>query len=382
MFKTSFFFLALLCLSCFVQGQHVLNKQFNSPRASDIIVKQRVEYKDPGRCGANVLWNFSKLKTLDDSYTLAYSQVGDSIVGTEHRTNYYYTLRGDSLLLNGYQNPTTWVKNVRPELLLKYPVQFGDSLTSYYQGYGKYSNELLLQTMGVATVKTDAYGMMIMPGGDTLKNVLRVHTHKRLTDKTDGLYKWNFVHLLSLPPVNTDSIDFRLENDSAVWEIETLRWYEGGYRYPIFETMRSVIVKNGSVKELFNMSFFYPPQVHYYLNDDPDNLAVLEEDESKDHNQGGDCEDDNLPGEDILNYNLHSDLNSNTTTLEFHLEQGAEVSIYLYDMQGRILVTHPKEYYSSGYYSRTIDLPDSGMKQFLLRIIVNEKSYTEKLVKR
>ena len=136
-------------------AQHSLQGKYNMFRPGDEIIKQQVEYKDPGRSGENVLWDFGKLTSINDSYTLDYSLSRDSmmIVGTEHRTMYYYSLTGDSLLCHGYENPTTLVINEQPELLLKFPVHYGNSTFSYYNGNGKYCDRLKISTMGTVARK-------------------------------------------------------------------------------------------------------------------------------------------------------------------------------------------------------------------------------------
>ena len=222
-----------------VFSQFSLESSSTLPRANDTIVKQCVEYRDPGRSGANVLWDFSELELLDDAYTISYGQIGDSLTGTEHRTTYYYGVSGDSLFFHGYEKNTTWMKYVRPELLLKYPVHYGDSLQSYYQGLGKYCTDLSLDVMGTTDVKADAYGFMVLPSGDTLRHVLRVRSFKRMAEGSDILDLRRFERSLLSPLLPIDSIDCRLSNDTAILEIETFRWYALGYRYPVGEDGQS-----------------------------------------------------------------------------------------------------------------------------------------------
>ena len=59
-------------------AQHSLQSRYNMFRADDVIIKQQVEYKDPGRSGANVLWDFSRLNVVNDEYELAYSTHNDT----------------------------------------------------------------------------------------------------------------------------------------------------------------------------------------------------------------------------------------------------------------------------------------------------------------
>ena len=97
-------------LGCAFSLSAQLNTSHNQYRAGDVLVKQQVEYVNPGQSGTNKLWDFSKLKSVNDEYTLTYSLPpleGDSvyilgnirylkkdvsdnelIVGTEHNTMY------------------------------------------------------------------------------------------------------------------------------------------------------------------------------------------------------------------------------------------------------------------------------------------------------
>lgn len=67
----NFIFLLMgVMLSQSAFSQFSLESSSALPRANDTIVKQCVEYRDPGRSGPNVLWNFSELELLNDAYTL------------------------------------------------------------------------------------------------------------------------------------------------------------------------------------------------------------------------------------------------------------------------------------------------------------------------
>jgi len=133
-------FLGILCIAP-ARGQ--LKSELNMFRPDDEIFKQQVEYKNPGRSGENVLWDFSRLTSIDDSYSLEYSSPDSILIaGSEHHTRYYYSLSGDSLLCHGYENSTALMVDERPELLLRFPVDYGDSTFCYYNGNGKYCDRL------------------------------------------------------------------------------------------------------------------------------------------------------------------------------------------------------------------------------------------------
>lgn len=80
-------FSSLLVLSLYAQ----LNADHNSLRSGDVIIKQQVQYKDPGKVGENLLWDFSELELINDQYELVYSDA---------------PLIGDSIYVMGYTNLT------------------------------------------------------------------------------------------------------------------------------------------------------------------------------------------------------------------------------------------------------------------------------------
>jgi hypothetical protein len=50
--------------------RQMLTKEQNLPRPGDEIIKQNVQYKDPGRSGENVIWNFGNLTPVNKEYSL------------------------------------------------------------------------------------------------------------------------------------------------------------------------------------------------------------------------------------------------------------------------------------------------------------------------
>lgn len=48
-----------------LNAQEQLKKSTNIPRPNDAIFKQQVEYKNPGKSGKNVFWNFGELNAIN-----------------------------------------------------------------------------------------------------------------------------------------------------------------------------------------------------------------------------------------------------------------------------------------------------------------------------
>lgn len=88
--RKALFILSLLIFSIKMSSlfaQDVLRKEYNMFRSEDVITKQQVKYKHPGRAGANVLWDFSKQETVNGKYKLSYTQSeqDSSVTGCEHQ---------------------------------------------------------------------------------------------------------------------------------------------------------------------------------------------------------------------------------------------------------------------------------------------------------
>lgn len=266
--KTYFYitFLVLWGIPGILSAQNILKSELNSFHAGDIIIKQQVEYKDPGRSGEDVLWDFSRLNVINDRYELTYSAFNDYIItGTEHSNNYYYGTVNDSLFSLGYDNPTTRLYGIQPELMLHFPVNYGDSVSKYFYAHGKHGNRLELDAFGKTITRADAHGMILLPSGDTLKQVIRIHTIKYLYEDTRPIGKEYYVKQKTPLHISPDSINQRFSTDSLCFVLETFRWYARGYRYPVFETIRS--------GETLVTAFFFPPEEQYFETEDEANIA-------------------------------------------------------------------------------------------------------------
>jgi hypothetical protein len=376
-----------------LSAQHSLQSSLNSFRAGDVIFKQQVSYKDPGRTGANVLWDFSQLTIENEEYELLYSSYNDTLVtGTEHLTQYHYALQNDSLLLWGFDNPTTKLHNIQPELLLQFPVNYGDTMQSYYYAHGKYGNRLELDAMGTIETAADSYGMMILPSKDTLKHVLRTRTLKYIAEKTQPISYEYYDKLESPLLISPDSIDQRLANDDVLFVMETFRWYEKGYRYPVFETVRSWEKHRGNENneeneevegneevEFLATAFFYPPQEHYYLDDDADNLALL-----KNEGDEGDENNEIVDPWEGLTYNLYPNpVKNGSLNIEMYLPKNVPaIRVQLRNTMGLIISDKDYGYRPEGTCSFQVDMWNVPIGNYVLDIRLDDHLISEIIMKR
>jgi len=354
-------------------------------RGGDEIIKQQVEYKDPGRAGENVIWNFSKLNAVNPEYKLSYYpaplikdsiyimgkdtilkkevQPEDLIIGVEHRTMYYYRIKNDTLYNLGHENPVTLMHHKRPLVINTYPFDYKQQLSKSYSSEGLYSSQEPMKTKGNVQVASDAYGMMILPSGDTLNHVLRIKAIQTIEE--------------------VDSIK-AVDDNPLNMTVESYRWYVKGYRYPVFEAIRSFDTDTTKT-EGFNVAFFYPPQEHYYLWDDAENMAII--DSLWNEKQKPNITDPTNPNNgmnqaDSFNYNFYPNPVKDNLYVEYLLEKDTEVSVGIFNMGGRLVDRLPIKHQKKGFYSETISMTDYPVGNYILQIEVNKQIINQKISKK
>jgi len=245
--KSLYLIVALTQTALLTAQQFRLSTDRNALRPSDRIVKQQVEYKDPGSSGRKLTWDFSMLSSVNEEYNLNYfipdSTQMDTLCGMEHHTRYYYSQKHDSVWATGFENATTWMEYNKPELRMKFPFSYGDTLFSFFEGTGEYSRRLKLKVKGFTRVEADAEGELQLPGFETLRSTLRVRTTRYYTETG---------------------------KDSTEMLLDSYAWYAEGIRYPVFESVKTDIIRRRKTKKsgenirdttIFKTSFFYPPHL-------------------------------------------------------------------------------------------------------------------------
>jgi hypothetical protein len=350
-----------------------------------VLVKQQVEFIAPGEPGANKVWNFSKLNTVNEEYTLVYDlpplegdsvyilggvrydkkKVADNelIVGTEHNTMYYYHLTNDSLLQTGHENPSIKLEYTSPMVLMQFPLNYGQVVTSNYLSKGLYSGTVEVATQGTMTTSADAYGSIVLPSGDTLSPVLRVKTMQTIFDIPTG-----------------DSYSIDPDNDMGK-ALETCRWYSKGYRYPVFETVRGINLADSAT--IFSTAFFYPPQDHLYLDTDPENQALLDElwEETEENSQPQE-EGKLVSIDDVMTCRIYPNPVISQMYLEYELKQDVKLSFELYSIEGLPVKQIKMKSLSTGKYYETIDCSNIRANNYVLRITANGLVVNEVVIKK
>jgi len=340
--------LFIVCFAALSLQAQTLTGHRNFFRNGDVIIKQQVEFKDPGASGKDITWDFSHVNMINEKYQLTYfnTTTGDTtqVTGFEHETQYRYLLRQDTLWLTGYENRTTTMHYHQPEALLRFPLHYGDTLGAAFVGTGSYCQTVDLAAEGYTKISADATGKLITPDGDTLKNVLRVLRTKEFSD------------------IGTDST-----NMDANMRMETYQWYVRGSRYPQFETVKTYTLRNDSALDNFSTSFYFSTINREQLPEDLANIKIQDDAVNL----------DNL----LINCNTYPNPVTTNLIVNYELSVDARVSFLICDISGRPWANIPARNLSAGNQQQQISMSGLHAGDYGLYIKVNDKVYKRTIIK-
>lgn len=162
-----------------------------------------------GNAGANQVWDFSALQPkVGAQFTLQYvdaaqtpyadkfpfgniATIYKSLDGTASYS--YFNQTGNELWFLGSSYAEAEEVYENPNLLVRTPMNFGQSLTGNYDGIQKY-DDFETAIYGYKTLQFDGYGTLKLPG-KTYPNAMRTRTEETRTDSvtsfTGGAYTLN-----------------------------------------------------------------------------------------------------------------------------------------------------------------------------------------------
>ena len=269
---------------------------------SDSIVKQQVSYTDPGAAGRNVKWDFSSLQPLTDSYILTYKGEIDSLCGHEHRTRYYYRQSETGVWCTGFENSNSYMSYKDSVLELPFPISYGDTVTARFSGTGEHGYGLPLTAEGVVRVSVDATGVLTLP--ETRLEAVRVRHETEYTEDGD---------------------------DNGVFTKTSHRWYAKGYRYPVFESVKTVYsTVEGQDSTVFSASFLYSPSMEEQRERERENAQKWFTQEQLSQAEAGE-------GADITDMELYPNPARESTRLSCDVSRSTTVQVRIYSGGGALV---------------------------------------------
>lgn len=366
--------LALICT--IANAQNI--KGSHEVRANDEVKKQQVEYAAVDSTGQGMVWDLSEVEFTKWEPTATYTAEDSRkgvVIGTERNTRYYYESKPEALLLRGFENNLLKVEYDQPEVLLRMPLVYGDRYEGQFHGTSAYCEKVFSRTFGTYRVEVDGTGSMVLPLGDTLRHVSRVHSTKLTSARffpkvqRERMLK-AVVDSIKFP---VDSIRLGVVKDTLVVETNTYRWYAAGYRYPVLE-----VISTGykGEKPWTTEAFYCAPEDQQQLYDPENEEArkLLADNESNgsgtENGNSPDKEDGKKSVDDILQ-DLNVVVNNNTITVGYTLRQDATVTALVCDISGVVYRQQSQTGQADDHYQMTILCDGLRRGQYVLYMNVN-----------
>ncbi len=345
-------FLPLSCL----HAQDTLTLSRNMLRDGDVLTRTWcADLAGLSSVGRDVCWDLQGVVSSGSS-RVRLSRPGESFLyrTTERDTRHYYEQRGDSLLLTGFENNGSAIVFDRPVTVLRFPMVYGDSLSGVYGGSGRCYERQKLYADGAYYSKVDATGMLVLPDGDTLRHVLRLHLAQM---ERDIIHDINDGGMVS-------------GSDTTYTEKHTFLWYALGYRYPV---LRRVYTRQHTHHPVSGVSLAYiSPDAQRLLPYDAPNAAKREQLSQEDLLSGAEG-----PG-GVLSYRFSQHGDGDYLTIDYDQLEGGTVEFVLCDTHGIVYRSLSRTESAGEGYSINISYADLTRGQYVLYIRMNSEQYSEK----
>lgn len=163
-----------------ISGQQI-DQSNNRYRNCDVLEKNLVTVIGFDLNSKKGIWSLEDAELSEGTFNAKYSTETDTMRAVERGDRTYYSQDRGSVSIIGSENFMELMNYDMPETWLKFPMQLGDSISGYFNGTGPYCERLFMRRFGTYLTVADAVGKLVLPEGDTLRHVLRLHTERHVS---------------------------------------------------------------------------------------------------------------------------------------------------------------------------------------------------------
>lgn len=358
-----------------ISGQQI-DQSNNRYRNCDVLEKNLVTVIGFDLNSKKGIWSLEDAELSEGTFNAKYSTETDTMRAVERGDRTYYSQDRGSVSIIGSENFMELMNYDMPETWLKFPMQLGDSISGYFNGTGPYCEQLFMRRFGTYLTVADVAGKLVLPEGDTLRHVLRLHTERHVSIRLTPIDTMK----CKIPIFTVDSIVRNMAADSVKMQEDIYRWYADGYRYPVLEA--SVLSRNG--KRLTADVYYCSPDVQRTLTYDEENEAVRERLAKEDAAARARSLDDDYSrrskncGNEGFAYNLSLNDGSNLVTIHYDIDHNTKMTALVANTLGYVYrrIDH---HCDSGSGLAIIDCNGLRKGQYILYINVDGEQYAEKV---
>lgn len=351
-----------------------ISVRLNGLRDGDAFFRYPISYVDTVSQCDSALWDLSEVE-IGRRHRCEIGLLNDSsgIYRMIEKGDLRYFHQNDECLnAIGFENNLWGVIFDTEETYLTNGMAAGMVLTDDFKAGGVYCDKLQYAMRGTSDTGIDATGSIIMPEGDTITNVLRVHSRRRYLAK-----------YYPLDSVRTDIPDdeyLAATEDGKLMVLDQKRWYAAGYRYPVME-MRSLIREcDGEVVQ--REACYSPLDAMKKIDGDYENQEVRDRIENGTQNPypsqtGGDAEP---PADDrSIDYKFTQNRADHSVTIEYSSTRCVSIEFILADAMGIVYDSFSRQCEPGETGSITISYDSAtGSGSYVVYICSDENRYAEK----
>ena len=172
--KRYFLVLVILAFHLVVYGWEI-NKATHMPRIGDEFTVDIYEGLVPGKAGQDCIWDFTGAVSKGETQKVSVIGFDNKLITIRYpRYRMYYSLIGDTLLWHGYETRQIYLVDTIGTPAMVYPTAAGDTCLGSFNFNGKYALTRSVANQGETLLKAGASGTLILPDGDTVRNVIRI----------------------------------------------------------------------------------------------------------------------------------------------------------------------------------------------------------------
>lgn len=359
-----------------ISGQQI-SQSNNRYRGSDVLEKKQIVVKCFCLNGIKGVWSLQEAEVSKETYDAEYTTEADTLMAEERGNRTYYSQDRGSVSIIGSENYMEQISYDMPEMWLQFPMQVGDSVCGYFYGSGPYCERFFIRRFGTYKTRADAAGKLVLPHGDTLRNVIRLHTERyvgTIAEPFDTM-------LYKIPAFTVDSIVKHLAPDTAKVREDVYRWYAEGYRYPILEAQTLTYLDTLLTEEMY----YCPPDIQEQLPLDEENKQVrarlVEEELARWQPSPLSPDDDHNPqkrGKDGFTYEISQPDGSDVVTIHYDTDHDVRLTALISNGLGYI---YRRADQSCPTGTGQFSLNCTGLRkgQYIIYINVDGNQYAEKV---
>lgn len=371
------FFIIITIAVCTTLYSQQINQLNNRYRSYDVLEKKQVSVKGFDLNSKNGIWSLEDAELSEGTYNAEYSTESDTLIAVERGDRTYFSQDRGTVSIIGSENFMELISYNIPETWLRFPMQLGDSVCGYFNGSGPYCERFFMRRYGTYKTKADAAGTLVLPKGDSLRNVIRLHTERyvgTITVPIDTMEK-------KVPVFTVDSIVRLLVPDTAKVREDVYRWYAEGYRYPILEAKTLSYCDSMLTEEMY----YCPPEIQEQLPLDEENkqtrARLAEEEQARwQMPSPSPLPDDptNRRGNEHFRYDITQPDGSDQVTIHYDTDHDTRVTALISNGLGYVY-RRADETCPAG--SGQLSLSSAGLRkgQYIIYINVDGNQFAEKV---